>query len=414
MASYEKSFEDFEDALAGRKPTYLGDVNLRQVVPGSANMHMLENAALGISSSRDRRLVLDWARWYVHRPLHENEATTASESYRPAITLPSYALAGVALNGGDQALSRAFCDRTRADLCDLLLSIGCAPALEVQDEGTPGRRVILIGGGDPVPLAGNPDFPALLLVGKRGHVRADTASGHNGPFHYLYANAMRVMLAQLLGKPYNPSAGRRVLDCFLAIRRLWPTLPLYGFSPAELLVARAFAADPKRADLAAQIHAWAALYPSAEGRRRVRGTDGAIESIALELGSSSTGGVAINVQRADGVTFRTSCDNGGRGKGDIRVQRAEVVGNRIRCWYVDQPAVEMFVNRVVTREAWRSTILPNGGSSFIGAHLPGSPPAGPSPAQRPPRPAKPGLVKRTPARMRAWRKAVAEWEATWG
>jgi hypothetical protein len=47
---------------------------------------------------------------------------------------------------------------------------------------------------------------------------------------------------------------------------------------------------------------------------------------------------------------------------------------------------------------------------------PPAPPASPAPppAQRPPRPPKPPWYKRTSKRMRAWRAAVAEWEARWG
>lgn len=382
MADYEEFYSDFSRALAGLRPRHLTGVDLERHVPGSANKHMLENVALAISSPRDAPRVLDWGEWYSTRPLHENEETTASESYRPAIDFPTYALAGVAFDYGRATLGEVLLDRSRASLSDLLLSLGCAPPRLVRDEGTPGERCVLVGDGPFFPLEGAPQFPAVLGVGKRGNVRADTPNGNLGPWHYLYQRIQSVMIAQALGKPYRESAYGRQSGDFAQIMRRWPSMRRWGFSAADLEVALAYFANPADVAAARRIHAWAARFPSNEGRLRIRGTDGAIESLALELGKSSTGGIAINAQRADGVTFRTSCDTGTRFKHDIQRQAAEVAGDRLRCFWTDQPSVEMAIARVVHTEAWRSVISPAGSAFLTDGAEPGptpQEPAGPSP-----------------------------------
>lgn len=389
---YEQFYDDFSRALRGEKPHYLTGVDLERHIPASANKHMLENAALAISQPAQAPRVFDlWGEWYVTRPLHENEETTSSESYRPAIDYPTLALAGSAFDCGREVLGELFLDRARASLSDLGLSVGCAPPRKIRDEGIPGKRCVLVGDGTANGLKGNPTFPVVTGVGKRGNVRADTPQGNLGPWHYLYQEAQAVMLAQALGLGYSVQAYKRFHGDFEQILRRWPRMRRWGFSSADLEVLRAYFADPANAGPARQVHAWAALHPSNEGRLRVRGRDRSIESIALQLGDSSTGGVAINAQRSDGVTFRTSCDTGTRYPQDIQPQLAEIAGNRIRCYWRDHPDVEMSIARVVTVEAWRSLISPAGSAFITDGAEPEPIPPRPSPGPGPdPGPLPPG------------------------
>ena len=390
-AGYEEFYDDFSRALRGEKPHHLTGVDLEHHVPASANKHMLENAALAISQPAQAPRVLDqWGEWYVTRPLHENEETTSSESYRPAIDFPTLSLAGVATDHGRGVLAEAFLDRARASNSDLALSLGCAPPRKVRDEGTPGERCVLAGDGVQVQLKGNPTFPVVTGVGARGHVRRDTPQGNLGPWNYLYQEIQAVMLAQALGLGYSTKAYKRQHGDFEQILRRWPGMRRWGFSAADLAVLRAYYANVADAVAARQVHAWAARFPSNQGRLRIRGTDRSIESLALQLGKSSTGGLALNAQRADGVTFRTSCDTGTRFQRDIQKQLAEVAAGRLRCYWPDFPGVEMHFPRVVAVEAWSSLISPSGSAFIADGAEPGptppnpSPGPGPGPSPRPP------------------------------
>lgn len=378
MADYEEFYDDFERALAGFRPLNLTGVDLEHHTPGSANKHLLENAALAISTPSKASQVLGWLPWYSTRPLHENEATTCSESYRPGIDYPTLALAGFAFDHGQHALSETLLDRSRASICDLLLSVGVLPPRVVRDEGIPGQRGVLVGDGPFTPLPGS-DVPAILGVGMRGHVRADTPQGNLGPWRYLYQRVQAVMVCQALGLAYRSAGFLRHHEVFENIVRRWPLMRRWGFSEADRLVARAYLENPADPIAARQIHDWAAMFPSNQGRLRVRGTDRAVESVALELGSSSTGGVAINCQRADGVTFRASSDTGTRFKGDIRPQTAEIVGGRIRCCWVGNPSSELSIARVVKEEAWVSIISPLGNTFSVRGSQPSPQPLQPIP-----------------------------------
>ncbi len=388
-ANYEDFYADFSAALAtGAKPKYPEGQNLSKTVPASANKHMLANAALALSTPSAAPQVLDWLGWRAYRPLHENEQTTPSESYRPAIDYPTLALAGYAGDQGRADLQNVLLDTCRASICDLFLSLGCAQPRVVQDEGTPGERCVLVGDGNFTPLKGS-QMPAVLGMGKRGYVRADTPQGNLGPWHYLYQRVQTVMLAQVLNKPYAAGPwtypNGHAHDDFHHILRRWPQMRRWGFSAADLQVAVAYFANPADVGLAQQIHNWAALHPSDESRMRIRGTDRAVESLALYMGSSSTGGLAINAQRADGVTFRTSADTGTRFKNDIREQQSEIAGDRLRCWWVKDPGVEMSIARVVSQEAWRSIISPTGSTFMPGGNpMPRPPQPGPGPSPEPP------------------------------
>jgi hypothetical protein len=364
MSDFEQFKEDFLDALERRKPKYLTGVDLQQHVPGSANKHLLENAALAISSPKDVVRVLDWAAWYVTRPLHENEETTPSESYRTAIAYPTLAIAGVAEGAGRSELADALLDRSRADISDLALSASTSPPRRVDDHGEVGSFVVLRGNGPQAPVPGSDGrLPYIAAVGKRGHVRASIGppaaaalgSRFSGPFEYLYEHGLSVMLAQAVGFQYSTKVFDWQHRAHDAILRRWPGLRVWGFEreDADLLID--YLAAPADPVLALQVHRWAAAYPSNEERRRVRDRDGTILSVAGKLGKSSTGGLAVNVGWPDGRILRTSLDNGSRGELDVRPQTTTIDGASVIMRYDDGSASKSIDNPIRHR-AWESVI----------------------------------------------------------
>lgn len=360
---------------------YAAWVSLGRTVPASANKHLLANPTLALDQPSQVEPVLNWARWYATRPLHENEALSPSESYRLAMDLGTYALAGIAREAGEGELSAALLARARSSIAYLLLGAGVAAAREVRDHGQPGRAMVVVGDGRPLPVKGSTALPYIAQAGKRGHVRADLrdvgesvegGSSFAGNWQYTAARALSVLVAQALGLRYD---GRGMHEwefrCFSAIRKRWPSLPPWGFAGVEADAARAYLRDPTDADLAYQIHQLADNFQPALPFDFVRYLDGSIFVVALELDESSTGGVAINAQTADGKTYRASADTGGRAKDDVRRQRVHEAPGGFECFWVDSPGQTLRVLKPAgVAEAWRARVRPGGNSFSVGGRDP--------------------------------------------
>lgn len=368
------------DALRGRRPAhdFAPWVSLDRTVPASANKHPMANVALALTEPGKRHSVLTWADWYTGRPLHENEALTPSESYRPDIDLATYALSGIALDAGRLDLSARLLERARAGVAYLLLGAGPQPPRDVRDHGTPGRAMIVVGDGPFNPLPGTGGrVPYIAQAGKRGHVRADLrdsgqradggVSSFAGPWSYTRAWALSAMVAQAAGRPYDGNKVAWEHGCFVEIRRRWPELPAWGFGPAQRAIALDYLGNLSDPDAARAVAALAGAARPALPFDFVRYTDRSIVAVALELDESSTGGVAINAQLADGRIFRASADTGGRARDDIRRQRVTETIGGFECAWTDGggPALRVEKPRGVA-EAWRVRVRPTGLELSIG------------------------------------------------
>lgn len=359
--TYEGGKAALLEAVRGNKPKDLAGVNLEKHAQASANIHLMYNAALGLSVPARRQDVVDWLRWYVDQPLHENEATTPSESYRMAISYSTLALSVVARLAGDSELCRRVVARCKADISNLILAVGMSAPREVKDEGKPGKPVVLHGNGKLVPAkkrkSSDPDLPYVAEVGKRGHVRERRAGGgFTGPFHYKYEYSLSVMVAQAASLPYRGSFYKWEHEVYEKLVNRWEAPPYWGMNHETVL---SFLRHPMDTIQARFFHNLAAEFPSNEGRSRVRKVDGTIECIANTLGDSSTGGLAINTCDPNGFTYRTSCDNGSRGQQDISPQHSYITSTALVCEYNNRPGRMEVPRQGGMDVAWSSYIGPD-------------------------------------------------------
>lgn len=396
MADFEEFKAGFLAALR-REPTHDHEqgIDFKHYRPASANKHLLGNAAAGLIAY-DRHdasgLVefFDWLEWYAHHEtLHANEATTPSESYRTAIDYPTWVCAGLAQATGRAELAGKLFARSRASLAHLALGVGTRPPRKVRDHGTPGTVFVLWGDGEPDPVPGSGGgVPFVAQAGQRGKVRAADnvipgGTKFDGKFHYTNAWALSVMLGQPLGWPYKEETFKLEAQAWEAIRRRWPAIPVWGLSATDLATLRSFVGHPTDVRLARSVWQWACACPPSEGRLYVRHVDGGVEAVAVELGDSSTDGVAVRQAWADGRTALAGASSGSRNQQEIARQMVNVDGEDWLC-SIPSTGASLRIQRMRAPEAWSALIGPSCGFSSPEDVAP-DPPAPPKPTPKPPK-----------------------------
>lgn len=307
-------------ALNGGRPDpadYAATVSLNRSRTGSANHKMWSNptkALVGLNTKDfgSTDAVLSWCDWYVEQPIYENECLTPNPSYRGAIDTGTLCLAGCALERGRDVLLDRLLKRSRAGEAWILVGAGSGLARRVRNHHLDklGQSVLLVGDGERSGLDGLPYF---AQAGKRGRVREGASGNHVGPFEDTENLGLSVLVAQALGGIRYPKG---YADLFEALRRRWPTLPVFGLSREDRATARAWLRNPLDTLLAGRLVEWINGAPAPDHPVNVdRYDDGAIAFWLEEVGDSSTGADVVDVLLADGTHYLGSVDSGSRDSG---------------------------------------------------------------------------------------------------
>lgn len=378
------------EACAGGHPKdHLVWVDWTDTEHASDNKYLIANSIETVMG-RSINECETFSSYLAKRPLHEDETTTQSGSYRKAIDGSTLDMGAAMRSRGRDAAAQRFLSRTRASMAHLLFGYGPDLPRELIDQGVPGVPSVLIGSGQRKPLRGDPQGKTKYIVGvgQRSHVRArmdDVVGGSHfhGHFEYTEAEELRVMLAQLLGHPYEA----KVYKYEHAVYN-WAFahgVPYWGLSPEERGVAIRFAMNPLDISLAQQVALFAAECLPALHIRYDRYQDGSVFAIAFTLKQSSTGGLAVAGQYADGRTVRMSADDGGRAKGSVKPQIAWDDSTHYYCQYRDGGPI-LKVRKPDSPLAYSVDVVPNEGVHVVrrgGSIVTPTPTPAPAPAPAP-------------------------------
>jgi len=323
MSNFETEGAALLDAVMGR-PVAKSDIqenyDLGRHMTGSANHKMGSIPAWGLDAFRRKDMavvtdVLLWSEWYSSQPLHENEALSSAMYYRKRIDDGTYALAWLAKLVGNEYLSRRLLDRNKASVawCSLGAWKGLACSLVDRDPHPVSDPHVLFADGPPIDnLPGAPTVPSVACAGMRGWNREDTPTGNTGPFYAHDATDLRVMLANVLGIPFDKKRtwGSHDISDVLVEKS---GLPVWGLTPMDIAIAKAFAANPTDAALGRAIHGWTLPHLPNLPFIVVRRKSGAVEFLMMKAHSSSNGSQTGEIVYADGTRRLFSPDDGQRG-----------------------------------------------------------------------------------------------------
>lgn len=358
------------EACNGGRPTeHRVWVDWTDTQHASDNKYLIANA-IEVIEGRSLDECDDFAVFLSRRPLHEDETNTGSGSYRKTIDGSTLDMGAAMHASRRETAATRLLARVRASMANLLLGVGNGLPRRVVNHGTPGTPLVLIGDGPRVPLAGDPQglTPFIAIAGMRSTVRARTdsiiAGSHfNGDFEYTLAEEQRVMLAQVLGHPYN--AKRYAYEHAVYTWAESRGTSHWGLYLSEIENAKAFVANPLDADLAYAFAHIATESPLGLPIQYDRYADGSIFVVMLELRDSSTGGRAISGQYGrTGNIVHASADNGGRAKDDIKPQRAWETEDAYCCQHLDGGPI-LRVSKPQSERVWSARFTPGAGLTFL-------------------------------------------------
>lgn len=380
LSNFEKESAALLTALSGQ-PIAWADVaenyTLVRETTGSANHKLGSVPAWGFDCYRRRDMatvssILDWAVWYCTQPLHENESLSPNPAYRVRIDGGTYALAALATLAGRHELATALLARCKASVawCVLAAFTGSARRLIADNPRPPHIPTVLVAGGPFDLLPGGPLVPYVASAGKRGWVRVDTPTGHDGPFEGMNDGHLRVLLAQAVGLDYLASKYDFQHKLFTRVRQR-ASLPPWGLGTVDVGVARAAMADPTSVTIPRDVHRWTLPCLPSIPFTVVRRRSGAVEFACLHSGGSSTGTKMVEVVFADGLRVMGSADNGQRGgkKQTMNIQAQDCIErpDGWLCQWTSGEGTPQLVRRPSLTEdpiVWRVNSSPEG-SVFV-------------------------------------------------
>ena len=406
---FDREGKALSDAIAGL-PVQWSDVaanyDLRQQAAGSANHRLGSNPAWGLDAWRRKDMVvvnnvLEWCeQYFVRAPLHENEALSSNTVYRERMDIGTYALAYLAQATGRTVLRDRLYQRLRASVAWCLLGAHCGPARNlVRDNPQPPNVPYLLTADGPIRLipGGTVGTPYIGGVGMRGWVRGG-ATGHSGAFTCINGLCRSVMIAQVLGLPYDRKFFGRDVDRLIAHGLL-----RWGLTPEEITTALYFLDNLTDPALARKIHAWTLPCLPQLPFSYVRRASGTVECVMRRSHDSSTGAKMVEVCYADGTCVMGSADDGQRGgEADAhrhhQPQEAVELADFWHCFWTSGAGKSLDVPRPPLSDgvAWRVDSDGAGRSEFYPKSVVTEPvpPVTPHPTLYPPRPERESFWQR--------------------
>jgi hypothetical protein len=260
----------------------------------------------------------------------EGEDLTPEEVYRGLMAFGSLTLSGVAGATGHPAAAELL-EHASAHPGWMLLGAAPGPGLAVTDHqlDNVGRNVVLIGDGARISR-----LPFATGAGMRGWVRRRD-KGSSPVFLFTDRRALSMILAQAAGLERSRRDAANEHDRFEAIRKSFPQMLPWGFTPAQQAIARAFIANPTDLHLLIEVIRWLRSHVPALPFKFTRFVDGSIFVQLLRSHHSSTDCVAGQGWFAPrGVTKTMSAGTGARDGGgsddDVKPMRG---WEDARAWY---------------------------------------------------------------------------------
>lgn len=283
-------------------------------LPGSWNKPLVCNTAEAFAGwlARNDGIVRKRLDWWVEfcrtKTLGGAEGLTPEEIYRSMPITAAFAGAALARKAGRSDAEVDCSNNARAHVAWLALGTGTGPGRKVRDHHLDNieKPCVLIGDGEPIC-----DLPFVAVAGPRGWVR--NREKKQAPlFQFTTGVSFSWLLAKVAGK--NPRRnlepfGADLCDAVLAFE---PSVPMYGFDPADREYLRQFMADPTDPERARKLLPWISgpgLAPS-QGYTYVRYVDGSVAVWMHRSHTSSTDPTMICVWYRGGKTAMASADDG--------------------------------------------------------------------------------------------------------